>query len=134
MCAANRTDAIDVAKALARQVFGKRGNHSETHLSESELAAMIALGIERAAEEAEERLSSALSHAEMALGRHRQHALTVLSFGDAKVKRLRAEADRTEEIVVRLAKLVEEDSDGDVDQTPAFRELQKQLRLCGDRR
>lgn len=137
MCAANnQVDAIDVAKPLARQLFARRGDHSEVHLSEAEVAALIALGIERAQEEAGEKRSSALAHAEAAaLERSRrggQHALHVLSFGDAKAQRLRSEAERAEQIVIRMAKLVEYDNEGNVDETPAFRELEKQLRMCGE--
>jgi hypothetical protein len=40
--------AIEIGRELARQLFGKRGNHSEAHLSELELAAMCALAAERA--------------------------------------------------------------------------------------
>lgn len=36
--------AIDAGKALARGIFAKRGNHSEAHISESELATYIAAG------------------------------------------------------------------------------------------
>lgn len=61
-----------------------------------------------------------------------QHAMHVLSFGDAKAQRLRAEAARAEEIVRRMAKLVDEDTEGNVDETPAFQELEKQLRACGE--
>ena len=35
-----------VADAVARKVFAKRGNHSEAHLSELELAAIIKLALE----------------------------------------------------------------------------------------
>jgi hypothetical protein len=132
----SRDLAVDTGSALARQVFQKRGNNSEVHLSEPELAAAIALGIERAAE-AEATNAAAESAAEYlkALERHRsggQHALHVLSFGDAKARRLRAEAERAEEIVRRMAKLVDDDTEGCVDETPAFRELEKQLRACGE--
>jgi hypothetical protein len=40
---------VEIGQALARQVFAKRGNHSEAHLSEVELAACIALGVQRSA-------------------------------------------------------------------------------------
>lgn len=40
--------AISIARKLARHVFAKRGNHAEAHLSEMELGAIIALGIELA--------------------------------------------------------------------------------------
>lgn len=35
-----------IGKKLARHVFSKRGNHSEIHLSEVELAAMLAVAAE----------------------------------------------------------------------------------------
>ncbi len=35
-----------VAKSMARLVFDKRGNHSEAHISEAELAAYIAAAYE----------------------------------------------------------------------------------------
>ena len=38
--------SVAVGMSLARQVFEKRGNHSEAHLKESEIAAIVALGIE----------------------------------------------------------------------------------------
>jgi hypothetical protein len=44
----SRDRAVEIGADLARKVFQKRGNNSEVHLSEAELAAMIALGIERA--------------------------------------------------------------------------------------
>lgn len=34
-------DAVDVGMAMARKVFAKRGNHSEIHLSEGELAGLL---------------------------------------------------------------------------------------------
>lgn len=37
---------VRVGQKLARGIFNLRGNHSEAHLSELELAAMIALGVE----------------------------------------------------------------------------------------
>jgi hypothetical protein len=40
--------SVDIGSALARQVFSKRGNNSEVHVSEAELAALIALGVQRA--------------------------------------------------------------------------------------
>ena len=132
MCAANQEGAIAVAAALARQLFQKRGNHSEVHLSEGETAAVIALGIERAADAENVRRAVALASAELRSKRSGQHALHVLSFGDAKVQRLRAEATRAEEIVSRMAKLVEQDTEGNVDETLPFQELEKQLRACGE--
>jgi hypothetical protein len=39
--------AIELAMALARQFFAKRGNHSEAHVTEAELAALLALAIRR---------------------------------------------------------------------------------------
>lgn len=41
-------NAITVGQQLARQMFHKRGNHSEIHLSELELAAGLALAAQRA--------------------------------------------------------------------------------------
>jgi len=38
--------AVEAGRRLARLVFAKRGNHSEVHLAEGELAAIVALGIE----------------------------------------------------------------------------------------
>lgn len=38
---------IAIGTELARQIFAKRGNHSEAHLTEMELAAMLALAAER---------------------------------------------------------------------------------------
>ena len=40
--------AIDIGRELARRLFAKRGNHSEAHLSELDLAAICALAAERA--------------------------------------------------------------------------------------
>lgn len=34
---------IDAGMKMARQIFAKRGNHSEIHLSEAELATLLAL-------------------------------------------------------------------------------------------
>jgi hypothetical protein len=48
MSAAKHTP-VSIGQHLARQIFQKRGNHSEAHLSELELAAIIVIGIERAA-------------------------------------------------------------------------------------
>ena len=39
--------AVLIAQSLARKVFATRGNHSEAHLSEIELAACIALGVKQ---------------------------------------------------------------------------------------
>ena len=61
-----------------------------------------------------------------------QHALSVLSFGDAKARRLRAEAERAEEIVRRMAKLVDDGLRRQCRQTPAWLELESQLRACGE--
>ena len=38
--------ALNIARSLARKVFQSRGNHSEVHLSEAELAAMLAVAAE----------------------------------------------------------------------------------------
>jgi hypothetical protein len=141
MCAANADLPVDVGSELARQFFQKRGNHSEAHLSEAELAALIALGIERAADAKAmdvqaEAASSAAAYLKVLESRQRfngQHALHVLSFGDARARRLRAEAERAEEIVRRMAKLVDDDTDGSVDETPAWLELEKQLQACGEK-
>ena len=35
--------ALRIGAQLARMVFAKRGNHSEAHISEMELAALLAL-------------------------------------------------------------------------------------------
>lgn len=37
---------IEAGMIVARKLFEKRGNHSEAHLTELELAALIALGFE----------------------------------------------------------------------------------------
>ena len=42
-----RQASVAVGTTLARQLFERRGNHSETHLSEAELAALLALAVER---------------------------------------------------------------------------------------
>lgn len=94
----------------------------------------VAKGSHDAAAEAEA-AKSALEYLQTVEQRMRfrgQHALHVLSFGDAKARRLRSEAARAEEIVRRMAKLVDEDTEGNVDETPAFQELEKQLRACGE--
>jgi hypothetical protein len=39
--------AVDIAQKLARQVFEKRGNHSEAHISEVELIALLAVAVRR---------------------------------------------------------------------------------------
>lgn len=41
-----RSSALRVGKLVARRVFRERGNHSEAHLSEEELATWIAAGCE----------------------------------------------------------------------------------------
>lgn len=38
--------AIDYGQAYARRIFMKRGNRTEAHLSEAELAAMLAMAFE----------------------------------------------------------------------------------------
>jgi len=38
--------AIRAGQMIARKVFAKRGNHSEAHISEAELAALLALAFE----------------------------------------------------------------------------------------
>lgn len=35
-------DHVAIGQRLAREVFAKRGNHTEAHLSEQELAALLA--------------------------------------------------------------------------------------------
>lgn len=38
------TDAqVEIGRRMARKVFEKRGNHREAHLSEAELAALLAM-------------------------------------------------------------------------------------------
>lgn len=44
--------AIELARVMARQLFKRRGNHSEVHLSEAEVTALLALAIERGAKHA----------------------------------------------------------------------------------
>ena len=39
-------DALTIGRKLARKVFETRGNHSETHLSEVELAALLAYAVQ----------------------------------------------------------------------------------------
>jgi hypothetical protein len=39
--------AITIGRYLARELFAARGNHSEVHLSEAELVALLALAVER---------------------------------------------------------------------------------------
>lgn len=46
---AQQESALNVATRLARQVFKKRGDHSEIHVNEEMLAAMLVLAIERSA-------------------------------------------------------------------------------------
>lgn len=46
----NGMEMIDIGMEIARKEFARRGNHSEVHLSEGQLAALIALGTERARE------------------------------------------------------------------------------------
>lgn len=60
------------------------------------------------------------------------HVGRVIDFAVAKAQRLRAEADRAEEISKRMAKLVDDDAEGNVDETPEWLELEKQLRACGE--
>jgi hypothetical protein len=38
--------AIQAGKTIARKVFAKRGNHSEAHVSEAELAALLAIAFQ----------------------------------------------------------------------------------------
>ncbi len=40
--------SIRIGEVMARRVFAKRGNNSEVHLTELELAAMLALAAEEA--------------------------------------------------------------------------------------
>ena len=42
--------AIRLAEKVARRFFAKRGNHSEVHLSEPELIALLAFALEKAEE------------------------------------------------------------------------------------
>jgi hypothetical protein len=44
----NSPFAIRLGQKLARIVFNKRGNHSEAHISEAELASIIQVGVEAA--------------------------------------------------------------------------------------
>jgi hypothetical protein len=39
--------AVTIGRHLARELFDARGNHSEVHLSEVELAALLTLAVER---------------------------------------------------------------------------------------
>src|SRR6185436_769586 len=59
------------------------------------------------------------------------HAGRVIDAAGAKAARLKLEAERAAEIARRLQKLADEDSDGDVDETPAWQELVKLLKDCG---
>lgn len=47
-----RALAVDQGMALARKIFEKRGGHSEIHVTERDLAAMLALAFEVGAEQA----------------------------------------------------------------------------------
>ena len=38
--------AVDIGRTVARMLFAKRGNHSEAHLDEAELAALVAIGVD----------------------------------------------------------------------------------------
>ena len=40
---------VAIGMRIARQLFAKRGNHSEVHLPEAELAALLAFAAERGA-------------------------------------------------------------------------------------
>jgi hypothetical protein len=40
---------LELAMHVARQIFEKRGNHTEAHLSENELAAIILFALKKAA-------------------------------------------------------------------------------------
>lgn len=42
-----RSNSIAEGQRLARKVFAKRGNHSEAHMSELELAALLTIAVER---------------------------------------------------------------------------------------
>lgn len=46
--------AIREGVKIARYVFAKRGNHTEAHISEAELAALLAVAFERGAESSNE--------------------------------------------------------------------------------
>lgn len=48
---------MDYGILFARKVFAKRGNHSEVHLSEAELAALIAVAAEHIAQAVIKKLS-----------------------------------------------------------------------------
>lgn len=45
--------AVEAGMRLARRFFQKRGNHSEAHLSEKELAGLMALAFNMGAETAD---------------------------------------------------------------------------------
>lgn len=45
-----RARAIAIGRDIARKVFAKRGNRAEAHLSELELASMLAVAAERGLE------------------------------------------------------------------------------------
>lgn len=42
-----KEEAVDVGRKIARKVFERRGNHSEAHLSELELATICAFAAEQ---------------------------------------------------------------------------------------
>lgn len=43
---------IEIGRTLARKVFAKRGDHTEAHISELELAALLALAAKQGAQAA----------------------------------------------------------------------------------
>lgn len=40
--------SVEIGSELARRVFSKKGNNSEVHIKEAELAALIAIGVQKA--------------------------------------------------------------------------------------
>lgn len=60
------------------------------------------------------------------------HAGHVIDAAGAKAARLKLEAERAAEIARRLQKLADEDTDGDVDESQEWKELERQLRACGE--
>lgn len=54
---AMRVVAITAGQRIARKAFAKRGNHSEVHLDEATLAAMLAVAFEQGYEARDSQLS-----------------------------------------------------------------------------
>ncbi len=50
----NDNDYVEIGMAMARKMFEKRGNHTEVHLDELTLSALLALAARRGAEAAEQ--------------------------------------------------------------------------------